>query len=47
MHKASLCILVFGATCITGCEGAVWGNLAVLAMSVGIFLGTLSLGRGR
>ena len=49
MQKASLGLttLVIGATFITGCQGVVWGNMAVLAMSVGIFLGTLSLGRGR
>ncbi|MFW6050606.1 MAG: hypothetical protein ACODAU_05500 [Myxococcota bacterium] len=28
-----------------GCNGAIWGNLAVLAVTVGIFVGTLSLGR--
>ena len=39
--------LVCGALCASGCQGVVWGNLAVLAMSVGIFFGTLSLGRGR
>ncbi|HEX2675957.1 MAG TPA: hypothetical protein VHM19_04940 [Polyangiales bacterium] len=32
---------------VTGCQGVIWGNMAVLAMSVGIFLGTLSLGRSR
>jgi len=30
---------------LTGCESAMWGNLAVFAISVGIFMGTLSLGR--
>jgi hypothetical protein len=30
---------------LSGCEGVVWGNLAVLGVTVGIFLGTLSLGR--
>lgn len=30
---------------MTGCNGAIWGNLAVLAISVGIFMGTLSLGK--
>ena len=35
------------ATTLTGCEGAMWGNLVVLALSVGIFMGTLSLGRIR
>jgi hypothetical protein len=28
-----------------GCTAALWGNLAVLAVTVGIFIGTLSLGR--
>jgi hypothetical protein len=32
-------------TVLAGCEGAMWGNLAVLIVSVGIFVGTLSLGR--
>lgn len=30
-----------------GCNAAFWGNLAVLGVTVGIFLGTLSLGRAR
>ena len=34
------------ATVLCSCQGVVlWGNLAVLAVSVGIFLGTLALGR--
>jgi hypothetical protein len=28
---------------MAGCNGAVWGNLAVLGVSVGIFMGTLFL----
>ncbi len=28
-----------------GCHGFIWGNLAVLAITVGIFMGTLTLGR--
>jgi hypothetical protein len=32
---------------LCACQGAVWGNLAVLAITVGIFMGTLTLGRGR
>jgi len=28
-----------------GCNGALWGNLAVLGITVGIFFGTLALGR--
>ena len=35
------------ATLLCSCQGVVlWGNVVVLAMSVGIFLGTLALGRG-
>ena len=30
---------------MAGCEGAMWGNLAVFAISLGIFMGTLTLGR--
>jgi len=30
---------------LAGCSGALWGNMVVLAVSAGIFLGTLSLGR--
>ncbi len=50
MHKRWLSTLVFAALCASGCTGipgAIWGNLAVFGMSVGIFMGTLSLGRGR
>jgi len=36
-----LCMLPFASAC----NGAMWGNLGVLAVSVGIFMGTLSLGR--
>lgn len=28
-----------------GCNAAMWGNLAVLALTVGIFFSTLGLGR--
>lgn len=34
-----------GLLFLSGCEGAMWGNLAVFAISLGIFVGTLSLGR--
>ncbi len=30
---------------MTGCNGAFWGNLVVLGITVGIFFGTLALGR--
>ena len=30
---------------LTGCNGAFWGNIAILGLTVGIFVATLSLGR--
>jgi hypothetical protein len=30
---------------LSGCNGAFWGNLLVLGITIGIFVGTLSLGR--
>jgi hypothetical protein len=30
---------------VAGCSGALMGQMAVLAVAVGIFVGTLSLGR--
>ena len=30
---------------LAGCNAAMWGNLAVLAVTFGIFFGTLGLGR--
>lgn len=35
------------ALALAGCNGAFWGNLLVLGITVGIFLGTLALGRAR
>jgi hypothetical protein len=46
MSKAAIATVVGSALCISGCQGVVlWGNLAVFGVSVGIFLGTLALGR--
>lgn len=42
LNSAALVILPM----VCSCQGVVIGNLAVLAITVGIFLGTLSLGRG-
>lgn len=39
--SAAMVLPVFMA----GCSGALWGNLGVLLLTVGIFWGTLSLGR--
>jgi hypothetical protein len=30
---------------VTGCSGTLMGHVAVLAVAIGIFVGTLSLGR--
>ena len=38
-------LLALAALALGGCNGAFWGNLVVLAVSVGIFVGTLVLGR--
>lgn len=38
-------LLVVLALALTGCNGAFWGNLIVLGVTVGIFFGTLALGR--
>jgi hypothetical protein len=43
MQKAFL--LAAATTLVTGCQGAMWGNLAVLLVTVGIFMGTITLGR--
>lgn len=39
--------IVLGACALglAGCNATFWGNLVVLAVTVGIFVGTLSLGR--
>ncbi|HJL17627.1 MAG TPA: hypothetical protein RMH99_18330 [Sandaracinaceae bacterium LLY-WYZ-13_1] len=37
--------LTLGALSLAGCNGAFWGNLVVLGITVGIFFGTLGLGR--
>jgi hypothetical protein len=42
-----LAIAVSTAVLLGGCNGAFWGNFIVLGITVGIFLGTLSLGRAR
>jgi hypothetical protein len=42
---ARVSLLLVLALSLGGCHGAFWGNLVVLAVSVGIFFGTLALGR--
>ena len=38
-------LLTLLALSLGGCQGAFWGNLIVLGVTVGIFFGTLALGR--
>jgi hypothetical protein len=45
MGSRMLALLPVALLSMSGCEGAMWGNLAVLAISLGIFMGTLTLGR--
>ena len=44
---ARLSFLFAAALALPGCNGAFWGNVVVLGLTVGIFFGTLSLGRER
>ncbi len=46
VHLSGVLFVMWAAIGLSGCHGAVWGNLIVLMVSVGIFWGTLSLGRG-
>ena len=41
----SLLAPCFAVIFLSGCNGAFLGNLVVLAMTLGIFFGTLALGR--
>lgn len=44
--KHSTAFAVFASFALGGCNGAYWGNLIVLAVSLGVFYGTLTLQRG-
>lgn len=46
-HASRLSLLFVAALALPGCNGAFWGNVVVLGLTVGIFFGTLSLGRER
>lgn len=45
MKAAQIVVTAMLPFCLAGCTGALWGNLLVLGLTVGIFVGTLSLGR--
>lgn len=40
-------VLLATTPLLGGCQGAIFGNLVMLALSVGIFMGTLSLSKHR
>ncbi len=42
-----LALLTVAPLLLAGCNAALWGNMLVLAVSFGIFYGTLSLGRAQ
>jgi hypothetical protein len=42
--RSASCVAA-GALLCTGCNGIFWGNLGVLCVTVGIFLGTVFLSR--
>lgn len=44
-RKLTFAALACCAPALCGCHAALWGNCAVFLVTVGIFLGTLSLGR--
>ena len=45
MHKAFLPLAVLPL--LAGCQGVMWGNVAVLFVTIGIFMGTITLGKPR
>jgi len=45
MTRTTTFTLLFASLALAGCNGAFVGNLVVLGVTVGIFFGTLSLGR--
>ena len=45
MTQTTTLTLLFVPLALAGCNGAFVGNIVVLGMAVGIFFGTLSLGR--
>ena len=44
--KHSTTFAAIAALALGGCNGAYWGNLIVLGVSLGVFYGTLTLQRG-
>lgn len=45
MKLTPWCIAAIAPIAVAGCSGTLLGHVAVLAVAIGIFFGTLSLGR--
>jgi hypothetical protein len=45
VRAATASALAAPGSLLGGCNGALWGNVVVLGITVGIFFGTLTLGR--
>lgn len=43
--RTKVALYAMTAVLLGGCQGVVWGNVIVLAITVTLFLGTLQLGR--
>ena len=41
----TMTMLLIALPALSGCQGALWGNLVVLGITFGIFFGTLNLTR--
>jgi hypothetical protein len=44
-NRAAFALALAAASVLSGCQGALLGNLLVLGVTIGIFFGTLGLGR--
>ncbi len=44
-NRAAFPLALAAMSTLSGCQGALLGNLVVLGITIGIFFGTLSLGR--
>ena len=47
MNLTPWCLAAIAPIAVTGCSGTLLGHFAVLGVTLGIFVGTLSLGRQR
>ena len=47
MPKHMISLVIVSSLGLGACQGAIWGNLGVLVLAVGIFCGTILLGHPR